>query len=98
MRDERLRRIPALAPNAATRTIEGEAVVVTPHDSTLHTLNPVGSRILALADGTRTVGSIAEAIAGEYDVDPARAEADVLAFVSELEAKGVLVVRDTPAR
>lgn len=84
---------PVLHESAAARTIEGQAVVVTPRDSMLHTLNPVGSRILELSNGKNSVDSIIDAIVIEYDVGRATAEADVHAYVKELLAKGILVFR-----
>lgn len=91
-----LQRYPILHPAAATRTIEGEAVVVTPHDSSFHTLNDVGSRILALADGTRSGLQIAWVIVAEYEVEPADAERDVESFVEALVEKGILLVLEQP--
>lgn len=92
-----MERYPALEPRAAMRKIEGEAAVVTPHDSTLHTFNGVGTRILELADGTRSMRAIVDAIVAEYEVERGTAEADVEAFVSGLVEKGVLVLKDGPA-
>jgi hypothetical protein len=79
------------------RKIEGEAAVITPQDSTLHTFNGVGTRILELADGTRTLRQIVDTIVAEFDVpaDVAAQDADV--FVSELVRKGVLVMNERPA-
>lgn len=85
--------VPILDPQAAMRLIEGEAVVVTSRDSTLHTANAVGTRILQLSDGTRTLSAIVERITEEFEVDRATAEADAVAFVDELCAKGVLALR-----
>jgi hypothetical protein len=87
---------PALEPSAAMRKIEGEAAVVTPRDSTLHTFNGVGTRILELADGTRSLGSIVTTIVDEFEVEPDTAERDARAFVTELVQKGVLILRDRP--
>lgn len=92
-----MERYPALEPRAAMRKIEGEAAVITPQDSTLHTFNGVGTRILELADGTRSMRQIVEVIVAEYEVEPEIAESDARAFVSELVQKQVLVLKDRPA-
>ncbi len=92
-----MERYPALEPRVSMRKIEGEAAVITPHDSSLHTFNGVGTRILELADGTRTLGAIVAAIVAEYDVEAGRAEADARAFVADLVDKRVLVLKDRPA-
>ncbi len=81
-----------VVPNPAVvgSIVEGEAVLVLPEQGQVRVLNEVGARIWALADGTRTGRDIVAAICTEYDVGPAQAEADALAFLTELEAKGVI--------
>lgn len=77
-------------PNVIGHVIDNEAVLVLPEQGKVEVLNEVGARIWSLADGTRTVREIAAAIGAEYDVDPAQAEADTLAFVMELAQRGVV--------
>jgi|GEM_PF-5439636 len=52
--------------NAAWRVYDGEAVVITSDDSTLHTLNPVGTRIWESLDGTRALAVVVRQIVEEY--------------------------------
>lgn len=91
-----LHAVPSLRTTAVARSVQGVTVVATVPDTVLHTLNEVGGRILALADGTRSVAQIAEAISREYEVEADRAEADVAAYVTLLEGKGVLELRTAP--
>jgi len=86
----------APAPGVVSRLIEGEAVIVLPEQGRTKVLNEVGSRIWALADGTRTLGSIVEIICQEYEVTPAQAQADVLAFAERLARDGVFVLVSPP--
>jgi len=83
-------RIPLKASHTASQIIDGEAVVLDIPGKMLRGLNPVGSRIWELIDGTRTLGEIAQQVAGEY----ARPEADVLQdmteFVDELARRRVI--------
>ena len=72
-------RYPAQNPRAAWRVYDGEAVVVSPDDSTLHTLNAVGSLIWEAADGKTPMGAIVARICAEFDVRPAEAERDATA-------------------
>ena len=81
---------PILNPNVRGRTIDNEAVLVLPDQGLVQVLNQVGASIWALVDGKRTVRDIAAALCAEYEVDQDQAEADTLAFVAELEAKGIL--------
>jgi pyrroloquinoline quinone biosynthesis protein D len=93
--------VPQQAPAVVSRLIDGEAVLVHPGQGKVRVLNPVGARLWELADGVRTAGDIAQIIASEYDVDLVRAEADVLAFCSDLVDRGVLTIlthRPEPAQ
>ena len=81
---------PVPNPNVRGRVLENEAVLVLPDKGQVKVLNQVGASIWMLADGTRTVRDIAAAICAEYAVGQVEAESDTLAFVVELEAKGVI--------
>lgn len=87
------------SPKTAWRTIAGEGVILDLDSKMLRGLNPVGTRIWELIDGQRSAEEIGEQIAGEFEVDPARARADVQAFVHELLAKQIVeVVQDEHER
>ena len=74
----------------AWRMIDGEAVIVTPADSMMHSLNEVGTRIWELMDGNRTVADIAAALQAEFEVDDKRVKADTVWFVECLAKKGLV--------
>jgi hypothetical protein len=77
----------------ASRVFSGEAVIISPTENVVRMLNPVGSRVWELADGTRTVEDISVVLTTEFEVDLPQARASVAAFVEELTGKGLL----TPA-
>jgi hypothetical protein len=81
---------PVPNPNVVGRVLDNEAVLVLPDRGQIKVLNQVGASIWTLADGRRTVREIAAAICAEYEVEPVEAEADTLAFVTELEGKGIV--------
>lgn len=83
-------------PDTPARTIDGEAIVITPHDSTLHTLNETATFIWDRADGTRTLEQISAEMLAEFEVDEETLRADALAFVEEAVQKGLVLVTDTP--
>ena len=83
-------RIPVHHPRTASRVFSGEAVVITPAENMVRMLNPVGSRVWELADGTRTMDEIAAALTAEFETDLPQARASVAAFVTELLDKGLL--------
>jgi hypothetical protein len=55
-------------------------------------LDPVGTRIWQLLSQTSSFGEIVERLAHEYDVTHEQAEADLVRFVDELKANGLLSV------
>lgn len=79
----------------AWRVYDGEAVILWPDDSTLNTLNEVGTLIWESADGQSPVSAIVARICEEFDVDPERAEADTLAFIAKLQGRGLVTVSET---
>jgi hypothetical protein len=72
------------------RRIDGEAVVIRQSAGEVLVMNEVAGRLLDLADGRTPVGGWIDALAGEYAVDRAALERDVLAFAAELAAEGML--------
>lgn len=87
---------PEQNPRAAWRVYEGEAVIVSPEDSMLHTLNPVGSFIWEAADGRTELEAIVGRVCEAFDVDPATAARDATAFVEQLCQRGLLTILTEP--
>lgn len=83
---------PAPHPQAISRVVDGEAVIVLPESGQVGVLNEVGTRVWELADGTRSLEEIVAAILEEFEVTPERARQDVDAFVQELVEKGMLIL------
>lgn len=88
---------PVRVATVTTSMVGEEAVLLQPDQGQIKVLNDVGARVWRLADGTRTVSAIVTEICLEYEVDRARAEADTLAFVADLEAKSLLVLDPVPS-
>jgi len=82
-------------PRAAWRVYDGEAVIISSDDSTLNTLNAVGTLIWEAANGRTPVRAITARITEEFDVEPERAERDLAAFVEKLYERGLLTVSET---
>lgn len=87
---------PCRNSRVATRTIEGEAVIVSPDDAVLHNLNEVGSFIWNLADGTASIRTIAEQLCHNFDVSIEEAVEDVQVFCGVLVERNILNLSDTP--
>ena len=84
-------------PDTPARTIDGEAIVITPADSTLHTLNDTATFIWDRADGTRTLQAIADELLEEFDVDAETLRTDALAFVEDAVRRNLLLTSEFAA-
>ena len=86
-----------VAKDQVSADLDGEAVVLGLDKSMYYGLGAVGSRIWDLVRESRSVADIRDAIVAEYDVDEATCQRDLLRFLEQLEAEGLLVVSDGPA-
>jgi hypothetical protein len=74
----------------ASRVLAGEAIVLTPQNSKIHSFNETGSRIWELLAEEPTVAEIVAQIRGEFEVSEEQAQTDVIAFLEELAAKDIV--------
>ena len=77
-------------PTVTSRIFDGEAVIIDTEANVVRMLNDVASRIWELIDGDRSAAEIAAVLVSEYDVSKEEATRDVVEFLSELEAKGLV--------
>ncbi len=73
------------------RLVQEEGVVVRQRAAEALVVSEVGARLLDLIDGRRPVGEILRLLEAEYDVAPATLERDVLAYLEEILAIGLVV-------
>ena len=81
-------------PQVAWRVYDGEAVIISPDDSTLNTLNAVGTLIWEGADGKTSVSAIVNQICEKFDVEAEQAEQDSAVFIEKLCQRGLLLVSE----
>ena len=86
-----------VSKDVALADLGEEAVVLDTATGTYFGLNEVAARILVLAAEETTVAAIVDHLLGEFEVGRDRLERDVVAFVGDLERRGMLSVRDTGA-
>ena len=81
----------------AARVLDGEMMIMSARDSTLFTLNPMGTIIWQSADGKTTLEEIVERkVCAEFDVEPTEAMKDAQSFVTDLASHGILLVSEQP--
>lgn len=91
-------RYPIKNIRVATRTIDGEAVVVSSDDATLHSLNEVGTIIWEMADGSTSTEDMAQSLCNRFEVGLEQALNDIEEFCGELEKKKILNISEKPAQ
>lgn len=83
-------------PQTAWRVYDGQAVILLGQDSTLNTLNAVGTLVWEAADGKTPVSAIVARICNEFDVGPLEARSDARVFIENLCQRGLMTVSETP--
>lgn len=82
----------ALAPEASVAELDGEAVVLHLRTGRFFTVNRSGAPLLAALrrEGGATRDELVRSLATTFRLDPARASADVDAWLGRLRAAGLL--------
>lgn len=80
-----------------SRVVAGETLIVPVRAkvgdlASIYSFNGTGSLIWKLLESPRTLSELATAVAQEYEVEPAQAERDVMNFVGEMKAVGLVEV------
>ena len=83
-------------PQTAWRVYDGEAVILLAEDSTLNTLNAVGTLIWEASDGETPVSAIVARICDEFDVEREQVQQDAAAFIEKLCRRTLLIASETP--
>lgn len=71
-----------------------EAVILDLNQSMYFGLDPVGTFIWQQVQEPVRVEAVRDAVLARYEIDAAQCEQDVLGFLSELAAEGLVSVRD----
>jgi hypothetical protein len=80
------------------RELDGEAILLDPQEGCSYNLNPVGTFIWKLLDGTHSFEAIASALCEVYEVDYPQALDDVGKLVNDLRANKLLSENTLPVR
>ncbi len=84
------------SPHVLSEIIEHEAVLIAPERAQSQVLNQTGAHIWQLLDGRHTLAQIADELARAYAVSPSQAVDDVLAFIEQLAARGLVTFLASP--
>jgi len=87
-----------VTPGLTAADLGGEAVVLDPNTGRYYGLNELGARIFELARKPRSVEWIMQALLQEYEVEADKLQADLLAFLHQMEQRQLIkATDDTPA-
>jgi hypothetical protein len=81
----------SIPPQVMSRLVDDETVLLDLESGMYFGLDGVGKRIWDSVTEGHSIGEIAAIITTEYEVDEERAQADVVAFTSDLVERGLLV-------
>lgn len=81
-----------VAPQALSAEVNGETVILAP-DMKYIRLDGTGGVIWELVNSGATFDAILDSLCEQYDVDRQTVQRDVMAFLHDLAAKGVLTLR-----
>lgn len=81
----------------AWREIDGDIVIISPEDSSVHELNETAGAFWRNADGKRDINEIARNLAAAYDAPEGTVLADIEELVAELCSKKLLIVEKAGA-
>ncbi len=73
--------------------LSGEAVILHLGSGIYYGLDDVGARIWALLEEPRSLASLLDAMAAEYEVEPAVCEREVIAFLKQMADVGLVEIR-----
>jgi hypothetical protein len=84
------RRCPRQGTQVVAKTVDDAVVLLDLTTEMYYSLNEVGSRIWALADGRRSVATIVDTLAGEFDAERGQIREDAEDLLSQLAAEGLI--------
>lgn len=84
----------AAVPHQISSNLAGETVILNLDSSVYYGLDAVGTRIWSLLQARHTVGEIRDALVAEYQVEPERAQADLIALLERLREAGLVEIKD----
>ena len=79
-----------ISERVAWREDDGDVLIVTPDDAMVTTLTKVASFAFSCFDGKRDLSSVVASIVETFEVTEEAATSDLLAFVDDLHARGII--------
>ena len=81
-------------PGQLSADLDGEVVILSIDNGRYYDMNEVGSRIWALMERPISVAALIDLLVGEFEVEREICREEVLAFLRELHADGLVQIAD----
>jgi Coenzyme PQQ synthesis protein D (PqqD) len=88
-----LRTIVVASKDNVSCSLGAEAAILNMSSGVYYGLDPVGAHVWSLLEQPRSVEDLRAAVMEEYEVEPARCEADLLALLEKLRSEGLIEIR-----
>lgn len=82
--------IPRHGEGVIYRVVEDTAILLNLDNDYYYSLDPLGSEIWSMCDGTKTLGSILDQVCAEYDVARECARNDLLELFGDLQREALV--------
>lgn len=82
------------ASDQVSSDLGGEAVILNMESGVYHGLNEVGARVWNLIEQPKTVKEIKDILVEEYEVEPQICQNDLFALLKDLQAAGLIEVKN----
>jgi len=96
--DITLQSLVSRTPEVVGSKIEDRVALMSIKNGAYYGMDPVGSRVWALIERPTTVSAVCEKLLGEFNVEVAVCESQVLAFLRQLADAELLEIGDRPDR
>jgi hypothetical protein len=83
-------------PDVQSSLLDEEAVLLNLSSGYYHSLNPLGTKIWTLCDGTRSLQDVLASICFHYDVPEETAKHDLIQLVTQLTQEGLVELHSEP--
>jgi hypothetical protein len=81
-------------PGQISADLDGEVVVLSIDNGKYYNMDEVGSRIWALLERPISVAALIDLLVGEFEVEREICEVELLAFIRDLHAGGLVQISD----
>ncbi len=83
-------------PDVQSSLLDDEAVLLNLHTGFYHSLNPLGTTIWTMCDGSRSLQEVLTSICSRYEVPEETAKHDLLQLMTQLNQEGLVELRSIP--